>query len=95
MKTVYIVLIILLSGVSLTAGAMGMKPSIKTVKANNEASLMATPGVVSVGIGKDPAGKEIIIVGVEEDSAQIRSAIPQQLNGYAVKIQVMGPIRAQ
>lgn len=72
-----------------------MRPSIKSVKINNEASLMATPGVVSVGIGKDEAGQEVIIVGVEKDSEQLHSAIPQQLDGYPVKMQVMGQINPQ
>lgn len=90
----FVLTIGLLTG-NLPAGAMGMNPSIQKVKASNEASLMATPGVVSVGIGRDDSGQETIIVGVEQDSAQIRSAIPQQLDGYAVKIQTMGPIRAQ
>lgn len=95
MRPAAFVLTLLLLGGNLSVEAMGMKPTIQKIKASNEASLMATPGVVSVGIGKDATGQEIIIVGVEQDSAQIRSAIPQQLNGYSVKIQPMGPIKAQ
>lgn len=92
MNGVAIMPAMLLLVVHLSAGALGMRPSINQVKADNEASLMATPGVVSVGIGRDDAGQNVIVVGVEHASEQMRAAIPQQLDGYPVKMQAMGRI---
>ena len=42
-----------------------MSQSIKEVKAMHEASLLALPGVVSVGIGRAKDGTSAIIVGLD------------------------------
>ena len=72
-----------------------MGDSIQKAKARHEAELMATPGVVSVGIGMAENGKPAIIVGVQSDEPSIQQAIPQAVDGYPIVIQKMGTIRAQ
>ncbi len=72
-----------------------MDSSIQQVKEQHTAELMAMSGVVSVGLGKSKSGKPAIIVGVETDSEEIISAIPDKLEGYPVEVQVMGGISAQ
>ena len=72
-----------------------MQASIQDVKTQHEAELMAMPGVVSVGIGLDDQGNEVIVVGVYEDRPEIRSQVPQEFDGYPVTIEVTGKMSAQ
>ena len=68
---------------------------IREVKARHEQSLLATPGVVSVGIGLAPDGEQAIIVGIAEDDAALRETLPTTLEGYPVVVQHTGTIEAQ
>jgi hypothetical protein len=72
-----------------------MPPSIQEVKARHEARLMAEPGVVAVGIGRDADGKPAIIVSLDRERPEARASLPAELEGYAVRVQVIGPVRAQ
>jgi hypothetical protein len=72
-----------------------MPASIQEVKARHESRLMAQPGVVAVGIGRDPDGKETIVVSLDRDRPEVRSNVPQTLEGYPVRVQVIGPVRAR
>lgn len=69
--------------------------SINTIRTKHEASLMAKPGVVSVGIGHDNNGQAVIVIGVESQDKVDNLALPDELDGYPVKVQVMGTFRAQ
>ena len=71
-----------------------MDVSIQEAKARHVEALMATPGVISVGIGRDEQGAEIIIVGLDRDSAELRQQLPEKLDGYEVRVEVVGRIRA-
>jgi hypothetical protein len=42
-----------------------MSPTIQEVKAKYTDQLMAMPGVVSVGIGQNPDGTLVIVVGLD------------------------------
>lgn len=70
-----------------------MAESITAVKAKHASRLMAKPGVVSVGIGLDADGQEIIIIGVDSKDSLDSLAIQQKLGGYPVKTQVIGVVR--
>lgn len=70
-----------------------MSESITAVKGKHASRLMAKPGVVSVGIGLDADGQEIIIIGVDSKDSLDNLAIPQKLDGYPVKTQVIGVVR--
>ncbi|HEX7081505.1 MAG TPA: hypothetical protein VF329_10860 [Gammaproteobacteria bacterium] len=72
-----------------------MQASIQDVKARHEARLMATPGVVSVGIGRDSDGRPVIVVGVEREGPETRESLPETLDGYPVQTRVVGRIEAQ
>jgi hypothetical protein len=79
-----------------TAFARGeMPPSIQEVKARHEARLMEKPGVVAVGLGRDTDGRQAIIVSLDRERPDTRAAMPEQLEGYAVRVQVIGPVRAK
>jgi hypothetical protein len=83
----------------LPAVAMGgdydMSPSIKDVKTKYEAQLLQMPGVVSVGIGRDENGKPAVIIGLESPNPETESKLPTKLEGYPVRIQTVGQIKAQ
>ena len=72
-----------------------MQPSIQEVRASHVDSLMAPPGVVSVGIGRDDEGREVIIVGLDQARAQAVESLPASLEGYTVRTQVVGKIIPQ
>jgi len=79
-----------------TAFGRGEMPAtIQDVKARHESRLMAQPGVVAVGIGRDPDGNEAIIVSLDRERPEVRASVPQTLEGYAVHVQVIGPVRAR
>jgi hypothetical protein len=72
-----------------------MTESIQEVKAKYEQQIIETPGVISMGIGKNAKGEIAIIIGIEHDSEKIRAALPEELDGYPLEVQVTGPVRAQ
>lgn len=66
--------------------------TIEAVLAAHTDSLMAIPGVVGTAIGRcDEA--PCIRVFLAKPSAAARRRIPEALEGYAVKVEVTGPIR--
>ena len=71
-----------------------MAISIQETKARHTDALMAKPGVISVGIGLDEKGEECIVVGLDRDDVTIRQALPDELDGYEVRVQVVGRIKA-
>ena len=72
-----------------------MPPSLQEVKARHEARLMEKPGVVAVGVGRDADGRQAIIVSLDRERPDTRAAMPEQLEGYTVRVQVIGPVRAK
>lgn len=72
-----------------------MPASIQDVKARHEARLLALPGVVSVGIGRDARGEPVIVVGLDRPRPQTQAAIPPALEGHPVRVEIVGPLRAQ
>ncbi len=58
-----------------------MSLKIQEVKAKHEDRLLAMPGVVSVGIGRDPDGKSIIIIGLDRPRPETAKQLPKVLDG--------------
>ena len=81
-----------------TAPACGeetqMQASLQEVKKAHEARLMAVTGVVSVGIGRDESGQAVIIVGLDRERPETRRQLPKRLEGYDVRTEVVGRIKA-
>jgi hypothetical protein len=88
-------LIFLLVATAAITGEEGMTLSIQEVKSKYTAQLMALPGVVSVGIGRDRDGQPAIIVGLDEVHPELTDKIPQQLESYPVITHVIGPVKAR
>lgn len=72
-----------------------MTNAINDIKRENEAQLMALPGVVSVGVGQAPDGRPAIIVGLGSDDPTIARQVPDQIRGYPVITQRIGTIKAR
>lgn len=70
-------------------------PSIQDVKAEHASRIMALPGVVSVGIGRDAGGQPILVIGLDRERAETRARLPQELEGYALKVEIVGDVRAR
>jgi hypothetical protein len=69
--------------------------TISEVKRTYEAELLSLPEVVSVGIGQDPAGNQVIVVGLAGDNPKTKALVPERLEGYPVIVQTMGTIKSQ
>ena len=77
------------------AGVADVPPTIYEVKAKHEKRLLAQPGVVSVGVGRDSQGDPAIIVGLDARREHAAEALPVNLEGYPVVTRVTGPLRAR
>jgi len=72
-----------------------MSMTIQQAKEKHQAELMALPGVVSIGIGLSPEGKETIIIGLDGKHPATAEKLPKKLEGYKVVSQTTGTIKAQ
>lgn len=88
------ILLLALMGQPVGEGAT-VPPTIQEVKTRHEKRLMAMPGVVSIGIGREPDGKPVIVIGLDGPRPETVKDLPQSLEGYPVRVKITGPIRAQ
>lgn len=95
MKLIFLSLFLILAVACRAEEDIAVPESIKNVKTKHELRLMSTPGVVSVGIGQDNKGQSAIIIGVENQDKLDKMTLPEELDGYPVKVQIVGTIRAQ
>jgi hypothetical protein len=72
-----------------------MSPSIEEVKTKHAERLLSMPGVVSVGIGRNPDGNTVIVVGLEGPRPDTVQKLPKELEGYPVRVDSIGPVKAQ
>lgn len=69
--------------------------TIKEVKRKHAGHLLALQGVVSIGIGKDPEGKPVIVAGLDSPRPKTQKKIPKELDGFPVLVEIIGPVKAQ
>jgi hypothetical protein len=67
--------------------------TIDQVLQQHQQRLVSLPGVTSVGEGEE-AGQPVIRITVKNLTPELRRELPQQLGGFAVKIEVSGEISA-
>jgi hypothetical protein len=94
-KAAALLVLLVLAGAELAPGDAADMPSIADVKARHEARLLAQPGVVSVGLGRDADGRPVIVVGVERVTAELEEQLPRELEGHPVAVRPVGRVRAQ
>jgi microsomal dipeptidase-like Zn-dependent dipeptidase len=95
MKLTFLALLLALTSPCNAEENIAVTDTIQQVKTQHESQLMAISGVVSVGIGEDYNGQSAIIIGVESPDKLDKMQLPKKLDGYPVKVQIMGTIRAQ
>lgn len=66
--------------------------NVEAALAREEARLLAIPGVVAVGRGSGPIGREILTVSVTD--AGVAALVPREIDGIPIVITVTGPIDA-
>jgi hypothetical protein len=66
---------------------------IEDVQLRHEQQLMNIPGVTGVGIGEQN-GQPVIVIMVQQRTAELNKQLPKQLDGYGVKVEVSGEITA-
>ena len=71
-----------------------MSPSIEDIKKKYTQRLLAMPGVISVGIGKNPEGTPMIVIGLERPQPETQKKLPKTLEGYPLHIEIIGKIKA-
>ena len=96
MNRIYLLILILcLLSSQLHGEDRAVSPTIQEVNAKYADRLLAMPGVVSVGIGKNPDGQFVIIVGLDGPRQKTVEQLPKVLEGYPVRVEVIGPVKAR
>ncbi|MDQ7073811.1 MAG: hypothetical protein Q9O24_01320 [Gammaproteobacteria bacterium] len=67
--------------------------SIAAAKQKHQQRLLSILGVASVGIGLHQQ-QEVIVIGIQQDSEELRQQLPLELEGFLVLIEVIGTPRA-
>jgi len=67
---------------------------IEKVQEEHSSALMHIPGVVGTAVGALADGTPYIAVFVEERTPELEAQIPDQLEGYPVRVRVTGTFRA-
>lgn len=70
------------------------KRSIEQVKAKHELELMGIDGVEGVGIGEEK-NELFLKVYVAKLTRKVKEQVPEQVEGYPVRIEVSGEFRAR
>ena len=69
-----------------------MADPIEQVQERHERELMATPGVVGVGIG-ERRGNPVLLVMVRERTPEVER-LPRQIEGVPVEVELVGDVEA-
>ena len=95
MRRAVAALLVLLISCTGYAGERVMPATIHDVKAKHAPRFLALPGVVSVGVGRDAGGVEVIVIGLDRARPETQASLPTQLEGYSIRVQIIGAVKAQ
>lgn len=95
MKLIFLAWLLMIAVICNAEEGVTVTETIQQVKAKHQGRLMSMRGVVAVGIGQNHNGQSAIIVSVESQDKLDRITLPKELEGYPVKVQITGAIRAQ
>jgi hypothetical protein len=79
-----------------TAGGektLATKDEIRAVKKRHSAALLRRPGVCGVNVGVEPDGQAVLEVHLDSSAPEVRSSLPECIEGYPVKYLHTGPFR--
>lgn len=66
---------------------------IEDVQERYEQQLINIPGVTAIGIGEQN-GQPVIVIMVSQRTEELTQKLPQQLDGYDVRVEVSGDLVA-
>lgn len=95
MRRAVAALLLLLISCTACAGERAMPATIHEVKTKHAPGILALPGVVSIGVGRDAGGVEVIVIGLDRARPETQASLPTQLEGYSVRVQIIGAVKAQ
>jgi len=62
------------------------RPRPEEVLNRHSGELMRMRGVLSVGIGRDDAGRPVIVIGLDGERPDTQAALPASLDGVPVQV---------
>jgi hypothetical protein len=68
---------------------------IEDIRVHFESRIMATPGVVAVGVGTSKDGRYILVIGTDRPEDEVRAKLPPEIFSVPVQLEYMGKIEAQ
>lgn len=68
--------------------------SLTEVLAAHTPELMALPGVVGTAESRTPDGRACVLVMVAQSTPELRAKLPRELEGWPVRVEETGEIRA-
>ncbi len=71
------------------------RPRPEEVLNRHSGELMRMRGVLSVGIGRDDAGRPVIVIGLDGERPETQAALPASLDGVPVQVMTSGRISSR
>lgn len=71
------------------------RPRPEEVLNRHSGELMRMRGVLSVGIGRDDAGRPVIVIGLDGERPETQAALPATLDGVPVQVMTSGRISSR
>jgi hypothetical protein len=72
---------------------MASAEELRAVKRRHSLKLLSKPGVSGVGVEKDKSGRYFLTIHLDSDDPELRSQLPDQIEGHPVKFVRSGPFR--
>jgi len=70
-----------------------VRPRPEEVLNRHSGELMRMRGVLSVGIGRDDAGRPVIVIGLDGERPDTQAALPATLDGVPVQVMTSSRVR--
>jgi len=77
------------------SGPAPARPRPEEVLNRHSGELMRMRGVLSVGIGRDEAGRPVITIGLDGERPETQAALPASIDGVPVQVITSGRISAR
>ncbi len=72
---------------------MAEEDELRAIKKRHSARLLQQEGVSGVGIEKDETGRPVLVVHLASDDAEIRSRLPDEIEGHRLVYRRSGSFR--
>jgi len=72
---------------------MATEEEVRELKRRHAPQLLRQEGVSGVGVERDDAGNYFLAIHLDTDDAEVRSKLPDQIEGHRVQYIHSGPFR--